>query len=83
MVDFNSEEDLGRLFKSLYRPVLPSPVFRKRLIEQLKFQLMELNRPSPILRWSKIWVPLCFILALALTGYGIWLSLNIALEVLP
>jgi len=36
MIDLDSEEDIRRLLKSVYKPATPSPEFKKRLLERLR-----------------------------------------------
>jgi len=83
MPDFSSEEDIRELLKSTYRPSLPSVELKEWLREYLMDEASTLSYRQTIVKRPKLWAPIFGACALAATGYGIWLSLNLVSGLLP
>lgn len=85
MIDFNSEEDIKRLLKSVYESGAPSPELKDRLLESLTLEAggAVLNTSLPLWNRPKLWVPIVVAVISGVIGYGVWLSLNIVPTLLP
>jgi len=85
VIDFNSEEDIKRLLKSVYKSGAPSPELKDRLLESLTLEAggAVLNTSLPLWNRPKLWVPIVVAVISGVIGYGVWLSLNIVPTLLP
>jgi len=85
MRDFNNEEDIGRLLKSAYQPVVPSPEFKEQVLERLTLEVgaAVLSASRPLWERPKLWAPIVAAVISGIIGYGVWLSLNVAPTLLP
>ena len=85
MIDFNSEEDIKRLLKSVYKSGAPSPELKDRLLESLTLEAggAALSTSHPLWKRPKLWAPIVVAVISGVIGYGVWLSLNIVPTLLP
>ena len=78
MRDFNNEEDIGRLLKSAYQPVVPSPELKDQVLERLTLEVgAVLSASRPLWERPKLWAPIVAAVISGIIGYGVWLSLNV------
>ncbi|MBE9512938.1 MAG: hypothetical protein IMY77_02635 [Chloroflexi bacterium] len=85
MIDFNSEEDIKRLLKSVYKSGAPSPELKERLLESLTLEAggAALNTSYPLWKRPRLWLPIAVAVISGVIGYGVWLSLNVVPTLLP
>ena len=84
MIDFNSEEDIRRLLKSAYKPVVASPELKEQLLERLTYEVdAALSASRPVWERPRLWVPIVASIISAVIGYGVWLSLNVVPTLAP
>ena len=71
MADFNTEDEIRELLKSVYQPAAPSPEFKNQLLQDLIGGL-GVTRP----RWQqpRVGASIAAAIISAVIGYGIWLG---------
>jgi hypothetical protein len=85
MTNFNSEEDVGRLLKAVYGPVVPPPEVRAGVLERLTLEASRVSSTASRPPWERprLLVPILVALISGLIGYGSWLSLHLVPTLLP
>jgi hypothetical protein len=81
----NHEEKIRELLKAVYRSENASPEFKERLLKRLTPGISrEASWAGGVLwRQIRLWSPVVAVIALAIIGCGVWLSLTAMPEVLP
>ena len=73
MLDFDNEEELGKIIKNSFVPVTPSLEFKGRVhklvIEEAKHR--QRRTAMPIFHWSRVWTTVAIALFLAVIGFGL------------
>ncbi len=79
------EENMKKLFQTIYKPVAASPEFKDRLLKHLATAISARAEvvAIPLWRQLKLWIPVTAILVLATIAYGIWLPLTSVPAVTP
>jgi len=82
---FNSEDDIRNLVKSAYRPARPPAELKKKLFEHLALESSstKMGISRPLWEQPRVLVPILVAITSGLTGYGVWLSLNVVPTLLP
>ncbi len=85
MIDFDNDEDIKRLLRSVYKPVAPSPELKEQLLKRLTLEVSgaTLMASHPLWERPKLWLPIAVSAISVVIGYGVWLSLNVVPTLLP
>jgi len=71
----DSEKDMRKILKTIYKPVAASSEFREGLLERLTHELGGDVRQLTIPLWKqpRLFVSIAAVLIIAAIGYGIWI----------
>jgi len=85
MMDFNNEEEIGKLLKSACKPVAPSPELREGLRQRLTLEAGSavLSTCHSPVGWTRSGLIAAAVVISGAIGYGIWLSLNVVPALVP
>jgi len=85
MMDFNNEEEIGRLLKSACKPVVPSPELKGGLRQRLTLEAGSavLSTGHSSVGWTRSGLIVAAAVISGAIGYGVWLSLNVAPALIP
>lgn len=85
MIDFDNDQDIKRLLRSVYKPVAPSPELKEQLLKRLTLEAsgVALRASRPLWERPKLWLPIAVSAISGVIGYGAWLSLNVVPTLLP
>lgn len=85
MMDFNNEEEIGRLLKSACKPAAPSPELKEGLRQRLTFEAGSavLSTGHSPVGWTRPGLIAAAAVISGAIGYGVWLSLNVVPALVP
>ncbi len=84
-MDFNNEEEIGRLVKSACKPAVPSPELKEGLRRRLTLEAGSavLSTGHSLVGWTRSGLIAATAVVSGAIGYGIWLSLNVVPALVP
>ena len=84
-MDFNNEEEIGRLLKSACKPVAPSPELKSGLRQRLTLEVgsVVLSTGHSPAGWTRSGLIVAAVVISGAIGYGVWLSLNVVPALIP
>lgn len=85
MMDFNNEEEIGRLLKSACKPTAPSPELKEGLRQRLTLEAGSavLSTGPSLVGRTRLGLIVAAVVISGAIGYGVWLSLNVVPALIP